>query len=416
MAIATLACLEWPPIFFEPRRSQQAGRLSPEACQDRGKRCFTELSFSPASWPVRGFSRRLAAVSWAARLGHLNLDGSWLAFMGYAWTPWIFTLLALVEMVTDQLPSTPSRKVPMQFGARIVSGALSGATIGVVGRLVDRRPHRRRHRRGDRDLRRRGNSLAHGEGVRARCARRVHRGRRRHHPWPHRRLGAAMNRRFDAIVIGAGQAGPPMAGRLAAAGQKVALIERKLIGGTCVNTGCTPTKTLVASAYAAHLARRAADFGVNAGPVGVDFAAVMARKNTVVGNSRSHLTGWLRGMANCTLIEGHARFLSPTTVAVGDDVLEAERFFINVGGRAAIPDFPGSRSGEDADQHDAARTRRPAPAPRRRRRKLCRARVRADLSAASERRSRWWKRRRGSFRARTRRSRTRSAKSSRRRA
>ena len=163
-----------------------------------------------------------------------------------------------------------------------------------------------------------------------------------------------MNRHFDAIVIGAGQAGPPMVGRLAAAGQKVALIERDLIGGTCVNTGCTPTKTLVASAYAAHLARRGADFGVKVGPVGVDFAAVMARKNAVVGNSRSHLDGLAGGMANCTVIRGHARFLSPTTVAGGDDVLEAERFFINVGGRAVLPDFPGSRSGEDADQHDAA--------------------------------------------------------------
>ena len=100
----------------------------------------------------------LAAVSWAARLGALNLDDSWLAFMGYAWTPWIFTLLAIVELVTDQLPSTPSRKVPMQFGARIVSGALSGATIGVCGRLLDRRPHSRRHRRGDRNLRRRRDS------------------------------------------------------------------------------------------------------------------------------------------------------------------------------------------------------------------------------------------------------------------
>ena len=93
-----------------------------------------------------------------------------------------------------------------------------------------------------------------------------------------------MNRRFDAVVIGAGQAGPPMVGRLAAAGQKVALIERKLIGGTCVNTGCTPTKAMVASAYAAHLARRGADFGVNVGQVSVDFAAVMARKNTIVGD------------------------------------------------------------------------------------------------------------------------------------
>ena len=150
-----------------------------------------------------------------------------------------------------------------------------------------------------------------------------------------------MNRRFDAIVIGAGQAGPPMAGRIAATGNSVALIERKLIGGTCVNTGCTPTKTLVASAYAAHLARRAADFGVSAGPVGVDFAAVMARKDRVVGGSRSGLESWLRGMANCTLIEGHARFLSPTAVKVGDDALEAKRFFINVGCRAIVPDFPG---------------------------------------------------------------------------
>jgi pyruvate/2-oxoglutarate dehydrogenase complex dihydrolipoamide dehydrogenase (E3) component len=127
-----------------------------------------------------------------------------------------------------------------------------------------------------------------------------------------------MNRHFDSIVIGAGQAGPPMVGRLAAAGEKVALIERDLIGGTCVNVGCTPTKTLVASAYAAHLARRAIEFGVKVGPVSVDFAAVMGRKNAVVGNSRSRLTAWLEGMANCTIIRGHARFLSPTTVAVGE--------------------------------------------------------------------------------------------------
>ncbi len=150
-----------------------------------------------------------------------------------------------------------------------------------------------------------------------------------------------MNRRFDAIVIGAGQAGPPMAGRIAASGKTVAVVERKLIGGTCVNDGCTPTKTLVASAYAAHLARRAHDFGVSAGPVGVDFGAVMARKDQVVGNSRSRLTAWLMGLKNCTLIEGQARFLSPTTVKVGEDTLEAERFFINAGCRAIMPDFPG---------------------------------------------------------------------------
>ncbi len=150
-----------------------------------------------------------------------------------------------------------------------------------------------------------------------------------------------MNRRFDAVVIGAGQAGPPMAGRIAASGKTVALIERKLIGGTCVNTGCTPTKTLVATAYAAHLARRAADFGVSAGLVSVNFAAAMARKDEVVAASRSGLEAWLRGMANCTLFEGHARFLTPTTLSVGDDVLEAGRFFINVGCRAVAPDFPG---------------------------------------------------------------------------
>src|SRR5271165_4479490 len=142
-----------------------------------------------------------------------------------------------------------------------------------------------------------------------------------------------MSRRFDAIVIGAGQAGPPMAGRLARAGKTVAVIERKLLGGTCVNVGCTPTKTLVASAYAAHLARRAADFGVSAGPVGVDFAAVMARMKKVVDEKRAGLESWLGSMANCKVVEGHARFLS--TIRVGDQVLEAECFFINVGCRAA---------------------------------------------------------------------------------
>ena len=148
-----------------------------------------------------------------------------------------------------------------------------------------------------------------------------------------------MKRHFDAIVIGAGQAGPPMAGRIAATGKSVALIERKLIGGTCVNTGCTPTKAMVASAYAAHLARRAADFGVSSGPVGVDLAAVMARKNEIVDNSRSHLTAWLKDMERCVVIEGHARFLSPTTVGVGDDVLEAEDFFINADAARSCPIF-----------------------------------------------------------------------------
>ncbi|MBU2408891.1 MAG: mercuric reductase, partial [Gammaproteobacteria bacterium] len=151
-----------------------------------------------------------------------------------------------------------------------------------------------------------------------------------------------MNHSFDAIVIGAGQAGPPLAGRLTGAGMKVAMIERKLFGGTCVNTGCTPTKTLVASAHAAHLARRAADFGITiGGPVQVDMAAVRARKNKVVGDSRNGVESWLKGMDGCTVFEGHARFVSATQVQVGDDLLSAPRIFINVGGRAVVPDFDG---------------------------------------------------------------------------
>src|SRR5271163_450478 len=150
-----------------------------------------------------------------------------------------------------------------------------------------------------------------------------------------------MNRRFDAIVIGAGQAGPSMAGRLAGAGKTVAVVERKLLGGTCVNVGCTPTKTLVASAYAAHLARRAADYGVSAGPVGVNFAAVMARMKGIVDEKRAGLESWLGSMANCKVIEGQARFVSARAIEVAGETLEADLIFINVGGRAAIPDFPG---------------------------------------------------------------------------
>ncbi len=151
-----------------------------------------------------------------------------------------------------------------------------------------------------------------------------------------------MSRRFDAIVIGAGQAGPPLAGRLTAAGMEVALIERKLFGGTCVNTGCTPTKTLVASAYAAHLARRAAEFGVQiGGAVSVDMAAVKARKDRVSGDSRRGVQGWLKGMERCTVFEGHAQFAAPHEVVVGEERLVADRIFINVGGRALIPEMPG---------------------------------------------------------------------------
>ncbi|PXA80878.1 FAD-containing oxidoreductase [Caulobacter sp. D4A] len=147
---------------------------------------------------------------------------------------------------------------------------------------------------------------------------------------------------FDAIIIGAGQAGPSLAGRLTAAGWKVALVERKLFGGTCVNTGCMPTKTLVASAYAAHLARRAADYGVVLqGEVGVDMKAVKARQQTVVHNARGGVEKWLKGMDGLTVFEGHARLTSPTTVQVGEAVLEAPKIFLNVGGRANVPDMPG---------------------------------------------------------------------------
>ncbi len=149
-------------------------------------------------------------------------------------------------------------------------------------------------------------------------------------------------KQFDAIVIGAGQAGPPLAGRLTAAGMTVAIIERSLVGGTCVNTGCTPTKTLVASAYVAHLARRAAEYGVClAGPVSIDMAAVKARKDAVVRASRTGNEAWLDGMEGCTLLRGHARFAGRDTVRVGETLLSAGRIFINVGGRALIPDMSG---------------------------------------------------------------------------
>ncbi len=148
--------------------------------------------------------------------------------------------------------------------------------------------------------------------------------------------------RFDAIIIGAGQAGPPLAGRLTRAGMTVAIIERQLFGGTCVNTGCMPTKTLVASAYAAHLSRRAADYGiVTDGTIRVDMARVKARADTVSANARAGVEKGLRGMSGCRVLEGHARFEGPDTVRVGDELLTAPRIFINVGGRAIVPDLPG---------------------------------------------------------------------------
>jgi pyruvate/2-oxoglutarate dehydrogenase complex dihydrolipoamide dehydrogenase (E3) component len=147
---------------------------------------------------------------------------------------------------------------------------------------------------------------------------------------------------YDAIIIGTGQAGPALARRLVAAGWKVAIIERKLFGGTCVNTGCTPTKTLVASAYAAHLARRAGEFGVSVpGPVTVDMKKVKARKDYVLGFSTRGVERSLRANPLIMVYQGHARFASTSSVVVDSETLSAPRIFINVGGRAFVPDIPG---------------------------------------------------------------------------
>ena len=151
-----------------------------------------------------------------------------------------------------------------------------------------------------------------------------------------------MTRAYDAIVIGTGQAGPSLARRLAGAGRKVAIIERKLFGGTCVNTGCIPTKTMVASAYAAHTARRAADFGVSTGgAISVDMKRVKARKDEVSAQSRDGLETSLGKLENATVYRGHARFESPAEISVGDERLSSPQIFINVGGRAVVPDMPG---------------------------------------------------------------------------
>lgn len=152
-----------------------------------------------------------------------------------------------------------------------------------------------------------------------------------------------MTKKFDAIIIGTGQAGPSLAGRLTDAGMTVAIIERHHVGGTCVNTGCKPTKTLVASAYAAHLARRADDYGVTlgGGTVGMDMKKAKARKDAVVNSSRNGNETWLGSMKGCTLLRGHARLESARSVSVNGEILTAERIFINVGGRASTPDLPG---------------------------------------------------------------------------
>ena len=150
-----------------------------------------------------------------------------------------------------------------------------------------------------------------------------------------------MAERYDAIVIGAGQAGPALAARLDRAGLKTALVERKLMGGTCVNVGCIPTKTLVASARAVHMARRGGEYGFAAGEVRVDMQAVKARKDGVVKHSVDGLAEWVRAMKNVTLIRGHARFTAPRLLDVGGRALQADKVFLNVGARALVPEIPG---------------------------------------------------------------------------
>jgi pyruvate/2-oxoglutarate dehydrogenase complex dihydrolipoamide dehydrogenase (E3) component len=151
-----------------------------------------------------------------------------------------------------------------------------------------------------------------------------------------------MAQRFDAIIVGAGQAGPPLAVRLAHSGHRTALVERNLFGGTCVNTGCIPTKTLIASARVAHVARIAGAYGVEIdGDVRVDMRKVKARKDAVVQASRSGVEGWLRGTSGVSVIRGHARFVGPRSLAVDGAAYDAERIFLNVGGRPSAPDIDG---------------------------------------------------------------------------
>jgi len=151
-----------------------------------------------------------------------------------------------------------------------------------------------------------------------------------------------MSQAFDALIIGAGQAGPALASRFDAAGMRVAIIERHLFGGTCVNTGCMPTKTLVASAYAAHLARRSADYGIRIkGDIDIDFAAVMARAHEISTSGRTGVESWLRGLDRTTVMTGHARLVGPGEIEVAGERLTAPRIFLNVGGRASVPDLPG---------------------------------------------------------------------------
>jgi len=147
--------------------------------------------------------------------------------------------------------------------------------------------------------------------------------------------------KYDAIIIGSGQAGFPLAGALTSRGWKVALAEGAQLGGTCINTGCSPTKTIIASARAAHIARRAADFGVQTGPISIDFDKVMSRKNAIIQRFRGGIESWLTGIDNLTIYHHFASFEGPDKVRVGDEVIESERIYINTGARSFSPPIPG---------------------------------------------------------------------------
>jgi pyruvate/2-oxoglutarate dehydrogenase complex dihydrolipoamide dehydrogenase (E3) component len=149
---------------------------------------------------------------------------------------------------------------------------------------------------------------------------------------------------YDALVIGTGQAGPALAARLSGAGMTVAVVERGRFGGTCVNDGCTPTKAMVASAYAAFLARRAGEYGVVVGEPRVDFGAVMVRKDKIVADSSGRVEKWMEGLKGAKVYRGHARFTGPSTVRVGSEEISAGKIFVNVGGRPLVPDMPGIKS------------------------------------------------------------------------
>lgn len=149
------------------------------------------------------------------------------------------------------------------------------------------------------------------------------------------------NKKFDAIIIGTGQAGPSLAHSLAQAGMSVAIVERKLFGGTCVNTGCTPTKALVANAKAAHFVRSAATFGMQIDSFSIDMQAVKTRKDHIVKESSQGLQQWLLDMKGCTVVQGHAVFVDSYRVRIDDEILEGKKIFINVGCRAAIPKIAG---------------------------------------------------------------------------